>query len=294
MVTPDNPPEATIAVASPVENQPIDLYESLNLFVAHKKEKATKSAKRTMESHQEIIRFIDWFGRDRKVGDLSPSQIEDYAKDFAQRGGEPHKKLVPVKEFLAFLHKQDWTEVNLSTHLRVSRARRTVAPRQTGVAGTPGNGPRLSEEGYHRLVEELDKYREERLRVDEEVKQAMEGKDFRENAPLDAAKERQGFVTAKIRELESEVANAQILSGEAEANAGMRVVVGSSIMVRELASGRQEKFILVDKREANAAERKISTVSPVGQALLDHTVGDEVEITVPKGTLTYRIEEIGA
>ena len=69
---------------------------------------------------------------------------------------------------------------------------------------------------------------------------------------------------------------------------------GSSIMVRELASGRQEKFILVDKREANAAERKISTVSPVGQALLDHTVGDEVEITVPKGTLTYRIEEIGA
>ena len=294
MVSPDNLPEAAMAVASPADNQLIDLYESLNLFVAAKKEKAAKSAKKTMEGHQEIIRFIDWFGRGRKVGDLSPSQIEEYARDFAQRGGEAQKKLASVKEFLAFLHKQTWTEVNLSTHLRVSRARRAAAPRQTGVTGNPGSGPRLSEEGYHRLVEELEKYRDERLRVDEEVKQAMEGKDFRENAPLDAAKERQGFVTAKIRELELEVANAQILSGEAEANAGMRVVVGSSIRVKELTSGQQKKFVLVDKREADAAAGKISTVSPVGQALLDRTVGEEVEITVPKGTLTYLIEEIGA
>ena len=122
----------------------------------------------------------------------------------------------------------------------------------------------------------------------------MAGKDFRENAPLDAAKERQGFVAAKIRELESEVSNAQILSGEAQANAGKRVVVGSNITIKDVSSGKRITYILVDKREADVASGKISTVSPVGQALLDRSVGDTVDITVPKGTLSYTIEKIGS
>jgi len=101
-------------------------------------------------------------------------------------------------------------------------------------------------------------------------------------------------VAAKIRELESEVANAQILSGEAEANSGKRVVVGSSITIKDVASGKAINYILVDKREADVKSGKISTVSPVGQALLDKSVGDTVEVTVPSGTRKFLIETIGA
>lgn len=294
MVTPNNTPAESTAVreAAAPSGAPANLHEALNLFVVDKKN--GRSAKKSMDGHQEILRFIDWYGRDRRIGDLSPSLIEDYAREFSQRGAEAQKRLTPVKEFLVFLKKMDWTEINLSTHLRASRSRRTASGRQSAAANGQANGPRLSEEGYNRLIAELEKYREEKIRADEEVKEAMAGKDFRENAPLDAAKEKQGFVSAKIRELESEVANAKILAGEAQANAGKRVVVGSSITVKELTSGKRNNYMLVDKREANAKDGKISTVSPVGQALLDRTVGEQVEITVPRGTLTYLIEKIGA
>ncbi len=292
MVTPNNIAAGSVAApAATLEKAaPSNLHEALGLFVADKK--SGKNAKKPMDGHQEIIRFIDWYGRDRKVDDLSPSLVEEYAREFSQRGAEAQKRLTPVKEFLVFIRKMEWIDINLAVHLRASRARRSVSGRQTAANGQ--SGPRLSEEGYNRLLAELDKYKVEKVKADQEVKEAMAGKDFRENAPLDAAKERQGFVAAKIRELESEVSSAQILSGEAQANAGKRAVVGSSITIKDIASGKRINYTLVDKREADASSGKISTVSPVGQALLDRSVGDKVDITVPKGTLSYLIEKIGA
>ena len=294
MVMPNNSPaDSVVAPEAPAEQMaPDNLHEAFGLFVTNKK--SSKNSKKSMDGHQEIIRFIDWYGRDRKVADLSPNLVEEYAREFSQRGAEAQKRLAPVKEFLVFMKKMDWTEINLSVHLRASRARRTTSGRQATATNGRASGPRLSEEGYQRLTAELDKYRDEKVKADQEVKEAMAGKDFRENAPLDAAKERQGFVAAKIRELESEVANAQILSGEAEANSGKRIVVGSSITIKDVSSGKVINYTLVDKREADVSSGKISTVSPVGQALLDKAVGDKVEITVPKGTLSYLVEKIGA
>ena len=289
MDTPNNPPEDTAPIA--IADIPSNLHDALGLFVTDKK--TGKNAKKPMDGHQEIIRFIDWHGRDRKLNDLAPSQIEEYAKEFSQRGADAQKRLAPVKEFLAFMRKKGWTDINLATHLRVSRARRTAAGGRATASGK-ASGPQLSEEGYNRLVSELDNFKEQRVEVIEDIRRAMADKDFRENSPLDAAKERQGFVEAKIRELESELTSAQILSGEAQANAGKRVVVGSSITIKDSASGKRVSYVLVDKREADASSGKISTVSPVGQALLDRTVGEVVEITVPKGTLSYVIEKIGA
>lgn len=290
MTTPKDPSPETAAV--PEAGIPDNLTDALSQFVLEKKN--SRSAKVSMDGHQEIIRFIEWYGRDRKMGDLAPSLVEDYAKEFAQRGADAQKKLLPLKAFLLFMHKREWTELNLSTHLRAIRSRKTAGSRQAGGALNAANGPRLSEEGYNRLVAELEGFREERVRVVEDIKRAMADKDYRENAPLDAAKERQGFVEAKIRELESELTNAQILSGEAGENGGMRAVVGSSITIKDIASGKRINYTLVDKREADIAAGKISTVSPVGQALLDRAVGEQVEITVPKGTMRYLVEKIGA
>ena len=70
--------------------------------------------------------------------------------------------------------------------------------------------------------------------------------------------------------------------------------VGSNITIKDVGSGKIINYTLVDKREADVKSGKISTVSPVGQALLDKTVGDTVEITVPKGTVSFLIEKIGA
>lgn len=284
MTTPNNPSSET----TPEVGLPDNLTDALSQFVLDKKN--SRGIKKSMDGHEEIIRFIEWYGRDRKISDLAPSLVEGYAKEFAQRGADAQKKLLPLKEFLVFMNRRRWTEQNLATHLRAIRSRRAAGSRQSGASLNAANGPRLSEEGYNRLVSELEGFREERVRVVEDIRRAMADKDFRENAPLDAAKERQGFVEAKIRELESELTNAQILSGE---NSNIRSVVGSSITIKDVASGKRINYILVDKREADVASGKISTVSPVGQALLDRVVGEQVEITVPKGTMRYLVEKIG-
>ena len=294
MVTPNDSATDTAVVSAPPSERttPDNLHEALGLFVIEKKN--LKNSKKSMDGHQEILRFIDWYGRDRKIHDLSPSLVEEYAREFSQRGADAQKRLVPVKDFFVFLRKMEWVDINLSVHLRASRSRRAGTGRQTTAADSQASGPRLSQEGYERLVDELEKYKVEKVKADEEVREAMAGKDFRENAPLDAAKERQGFVAAKIRELESEVANAQILSGEAEANSGKRAVVGSTITIKDVDTGEVYNYTLVDKREADVKSGKISTVSPVGQALLDKSVGDRVEIAAPSRTRRFLIDTIGA
>ncbi|MBI2913303.1 MAG: GreA/GreB family elongation factor, partial [Chloroflexi bacterium] len=71
-----------------------------------------------------------------------------------------------------------------------------------------------------------------------------------------------------------------------------RVHVGSTVVVTNLTSGAQTRFTIVGPTEASALDGKISSVSPVGKALLDRTVGDEVEVSAPAGVLRFRVEEI--
>jgi len=119
----------------------------------------------------------------------------------------------------------------------------------------------------------------------------MEDKDFRENAPLDAAKERQGIIESRIRELEASLSNAEILGKGKKIS--KRTAVGTKVTLKDAESGKKLVYLLVDVREADATLNKISTTSPVGQALLNHVVGDKVTINVPKGTLRYSIEKVG-
>lgn len=258
--------------------------EALSQFVAVK-----KNGKKGMEGHQEIGRFIAWFGRERRVSELTPAQVADYAHHVGLGGSESTQKLSPVKGFLAFLKDEGWVETGLATHLRVPRTRRTTAGRGTASSAAT---PQLSKEGFERLQEQVESLKGERVGVLEDIKRAMADKDFRENAPLDAAKERQGIIEGRIRELEASLANAEILSSKPRKNQ-MKVAMGTKVTLKDLGSGRKLLYTLVDMREADVASGKISTQSPVGQALLERRVGEEIEVTVPKGTVRYKVEKIG-
>ena len=260
------------------------LSEALTRFASSKKGRT-----KVTEGHQELGRFVAWCGRDRHVGDLSPAEVADYAQHIGQRGTDSVQKLNPVKSFLSFLKDEGWVQTGLAAHLRVPRPRRTGNRRSSGSAASQGT--HLSQEGYDRLVHQLEGLKGERVTVTEDIRTAMADKDFRENAPLEAAKERQGFIEAKIRELEASLANAQIL-GPGSKNAHQRTVLGTSVTLKDVASGKQIVYTLVDVREADVASGKISTQSPVGQALLDRAVGDEVTINVPRGTVSYLVKKI--
>jgi transcription elongation factor GreA len=261
--------------------------EALTSFVAAKKE-----SKKALEGHQELSRFIAWCGRERRVNELSPSDVADYAQYVGTSGADPSQRLMPVKEFLGFLKDEGWIQTGLASHLRVPRARRSTS--RKGGQATAADASYLSQEGYQRLVVQLEVLKVERVKVVEDIKRAMADKDFRENAPLDAAKEQQGIVESRIRELEAALSAAQILTNEP---GGQKVVrqkakVGCTVSLKDLSSGVRIAYTLVDAREADVASGKISTVSPVGLALLERAVGDEVTINVPRGTLRYTIQKI--
>ena len=139
----------------------------------------------------------------------------------------------------------------------------------------------------------MEVLKEDRASAVEDIRQAMLDKDFRENAPLEAAKERQGIIEARIRELEAAITNAQILARQ-PSRPSKRAVLGARVTLQIGDTGKKVKYTLVDVREADVSSGKISTVSPVGQALLDRIVGEEVTVNVPKGTLHYVIKAIDA
>jgi transcription elongation factor GreA len=131
----------------------------------------------------------------------------------------------------------------------------------------------------------------ERVTVVDDIRLAMADKDFRENAPLEAAKEHQGIIEARIRELEASLATAQILGPDSKI-VRYRTALGTSVTLKDVSSGKELVYKLVDVREADASSGKISTQSPVGQALLDRAVGDEVTVNVPRGTVQYLVQKI--
>ena len=266
------------------------LSEALTRFVA-----AKKSAKTAQQSHQELGRFVAWVGRERKVSELSPSEVAEYAQQIGLGGSESVHRLSPVKVFLAYWKDQGWIENGLASHLRVPRTRRTTPAAAKTISRTNGRstftGSQLSQEGYDRLVTQLDDLKDQRALVLEDIKRAMADKDFRENAPLDAAKDQQGIVELRIRELEASINNAQILPEGASSKVA-RSSVGAKVTLKDTNSGKTLAYTLVDVREADVSEGKISTTSPVGQALLDRMVGEEVTINVPKGTLRYLVQRI--
>jgi transcription elongation factor GreA len=117
----------------------------------------------------------------------------------------------------------------------------------------------------------------------------MQDKDFRENSPLDAAKEKQGHIEARIREIEAMLKRAVIVDGALQTG---RVRVGSKVRVKNLGSEKITEYSIVGPTEANAAEGKISSVSPVGKALINAAAGDEVNVDVPAGTMTLIVEAV--
>jgi len=270
--------------------QSLSISEALTRFVA-----AKKSAKTAQQSHQELGRFVAWVGRERKVSELSPIEVAEYAQQIGLGGSESVHRLSPVKVFLAYWKDQGWIVNGLASHLRVPRTRRTTAAKTSSRTNgrTAVTGSQLSQEGYDRLVTQLDDLKDQRALVLEDIKRAMADKDFRENAPLDAAKDQQGIVELRIRELEASINNAQILPEGASSKVA-RSSVGAKVTLKDTNSGKTLAYTLVDVREADVTQGKISTTSPVGQALLDRMVGEEVTINVPKGTLRYLVQRITA
>jgi len=149
----------------------------------------------------------------------------------------------------------------------------------------------MTQTGYDKLKQELDHLiKVERGKNIKDIEEARAHGDLSENAEYHAAKERQGHLEAKKRELQHKLAHAQIIDISKLTNE--KVVFGATVTLAETESGDIKRYTLVGQEEADFKKGKISVQSPVGKALIGHKVGDVVSIKTPVKTVEYEIQEI--
>jgi transcription elongation factor GreA len=151
--------------------------------------------------------------------------------------------------------------------------------------------PPITKKGYDALKAELDRLRKvERPKVIEAIAEARSHGDLSENAEYDAAKERQGFIESRIKELEGKLADARIVD---TANmASETIVFGATVLLYDTQSQQEKQYTLVGQDEADLKNGRISVQSPVGRALIGRRVGDLVEVTTPAKVVEYEVRDI--
>ncbi|MBW2733347.1 MAG: transcription elongation factor GreA [Deltaproteobacteria bacterium] len=148
----------------------------------------------------------------------------------------------------------------------------------------------MTPRGHLALKRELRECKAERPKLAEIILVARELGDISENADYDAAKERQAFLEGRIIELESKIAQADVI--DPGALSGDRVAFGATVELEEVDSGETKTYQIVGQDEADVKKGMISITSPVARGLLKHEVGDEVVVNVPGGQRTYEIVNV--
>lgn len=144
--------------------------------------------------------------------------------------------------------------------------------------------------GHRAMMEEVTRLKAERPKISQEIETAREHGDLKENAEYHAAKEKQGMVEARIRELEDKVSRADVI--DPSNLGGDRIKFGAKVILEDVDNGQTVTYQIVGPDESDIAKGTISVTSPVARALINREVGDEVRVKVPGGTRTYEIQDI--
>jgi len=261
--------------------------QSLSLNEAASRFLASLAPEERGMSQQEVYRFVRWFGWERPLAGLTPPEVANYAERLSLSDTSYMKKFELIRAFLTYASKEGWCKSNLATHFktRLGKTRLPVSTKQ----GLPGTTP-LTRQGYAELEAELVTLKSKRSQSIDEIRRAAADKDFRENAPLDAAREERGHLEGRIKELEETLRSAIIIDEEQKVT--RRASIGDSVLLCDVASGEELRYTIVSPREADPIKGKISSASPIGKAIVGRTEDDVIEVAAPAGKLLYRIKKI--
>lgn len=238
-----------------------------------------------------VRKYVEHAGEQTYVASLTSSRIESYAE--AQiKVSDPSAglRVAALKQWFQFLKKRSYTSQNYGVHIRVRKLPGRGSSESSRTVIDEENSIEMTREGHEALTAELNALKAHVPELVSAVAHAREDKDFRENAPLEAAREALAFNEQRIKAIEAALKRAAIVQ-EASVTDD-RSSVGSVVTVTRLDTGKQETYRLVGAREANPAEKKISVESPVGKVLLGRRAGDDVSVSVPSGVIQYRIDAI--
>ena len=238
-------------------------------------------------SQQEVYRFVRWYGRERALAELTAPEVASYAEHLSLSDTDYTKKLGLIQAFLVYVKKEGWVKNNLAVHLKARKGKARLRP--SSKRGSPETIP-LTQQRYTALETELAALKSKRSESIDEVRKAAADKDFRENAPLEAAREQRGHLEGRIKELEEALKSAVVIDEKRKVT--RKVSVGDSIILHDLASGEELHYMMVNSREVDPTTGKISSASPIGKAVIGRGQGEIVEVTAPAGKLRYQIEQI--
>lgn len=284
-----------------------NLIKAVNLYT----NRMRKSRKESIKS--DLSSFIQWlseclepksYNEDLDMDKINLNLIEpSFIEQYVQMTNVKHsnfnasKKLTVARDFLGFLHNPDsndekikFTDTNLSNHIRNKKGRRT---------GSLGLKSRLHEEDvieisqeYHdNLVSDLAIKFKEREDVVVDINKAAADKDFRENAPLEAAREKQGLIESQIKTIEETLRKSAIINTKKNSKTNKIAKIGSKVTMLQNSKTRV-KISLVASPEADVSISKISVESPIGKALVGKTENEEVIVPAPAGNVSYKIVKI--
>ena len=150
----------------------------------------------------------------------------------------------------------------------------------------------MTQEGADALREELQ-HRKSVLRpeITQAIAEAREHGDLKENAEYHAAREQQGFNEGRITEIESKLADAQVIDVSKITPSG-KVIFGSTVSLIDADSGDEIRYKIVGEDEADLKEGKISIMSPIARGIIGKSEGDVAVVQTPSGELEYEIDSV--
>ena len=144
--------------------------------------------------------------------------------------------------------------------------------------------------GYEKMQTELRILKsEERPAVISAIAEAREHGDLKENAEYHAAREKQGFIEARIKDLEAKISRAELV--DPKKLSGDTVSFGATVTVAD-DDGKETIYQIVGMEEADLAKGKLSSTAPLARALIGKTIGDYVEVPAPGGVKGYEVMQI--
>jgi len=151
----------------------------------------------------------------------------------------------------------------------------------------------VSKETLEQMKEELHRMRTtNRPAAARAIAEAREKGDLKENAEYDAAKEAQGLLEARIKKMESDMANVRLVD-IADIDTS-KVSILTRVTLTNLATKKQVTYQIVSEKEADLKAGKISVTSPIGKGILGKVIGDVAEVQAPAGVIKFKVEDISA
>ena len=146
--------------------------------------------------------------------------------------------------------------------------------------------------GHELLEQELRKLKsEDRPNVVKAIAEARAHGDLKENAEYHAAKEQQGFIEARIKDIEGKLSHKQVIDASA-VDARGKVIFGSTVVILDEGTDKEISYKIVGEDEADIKAGMISYTSPIARALIGKDEGDAIEFQAPDGLKTYDILEV--